>query len=134
MPILDLNNADKLYYQGVEYDKLYFGGNELWKKKPNFVPLPLPNDRTPDVLDGTTAKWTVRGITPNKRYQISIYNVRGGIMRISQQRLGDSDLRVAGVNYGLASASINVTSPNGIIYVTMSDVYTGTPTLTINPA
>lgn len=131
MPILDLNNADKLFYQGVEYDKLYYGDNELWKKKPTFVPLPLPRNKTPDIIDGVTAKWTIKGVTPNKRYQVNIWNVKGGIMRASQVAMGNSDLKIAGVSGGFVSTTFDVTNPEGVVYIVMSDVYTGTPDLTM---
>ncbi|HEC2240692.1 TPA: hypothetical protein R1960_000825 [Staphylococcus delphini] len=132
MAILDLNNTDKLFFQGVEFDKLYYGGVELWKKQVNFTPLPLPNNKTPDYMSGTTANWTIRGVTPNKNYHISVSNVKSGIMRASQTRLGNTDLGISGVNSGVASIINTVSNPEGIVYVTMSDVHTSTPTLTIS--
>ncbi|CEH26014.1 hypothetical protein [Staphylococcus aureus] len=128
----NFNRVKKLVYNGTEYVKAYAGYTQIWIKPPSFVVKPLPRNKKPDIIDGVTAKWTIDGITPNKTYQISITGVRNGIMRVSQTALGNSDLRIAGANSGLASASINVTSPNGIIYVTMSDVYTGTPELTLS--
>ncbi|WP_439333382.1 hypothetical protein [Staphylococcus coagulans] len=118
--------------KGVEYSKAYAGNTQIWNKPASFVSKALPRNKCSDVVTGVAAKWTIDGITPNKTYQISITGVRSGIMRVSQTALGNSDLRIAGVSGGLASASINVTSPNGIIYVTMSDVYTGTPELTLS--
>ncbi|AKS69747.1 hypothetical protein RN70_09670 [Staphylococcus schleiferi] len=128
----NFKGVKKLFYKGIEYSKAYAGNTQVWNKPPSFVAKPLPRNKKPDIIDGVTAKWTIDGITPNKTYQISITGVRSGIMRVSQTALGNSDLRIAGVSGGLASASINVTSPNGIIYVTMSDVYTGTPELTLS--
>ncbi len=128
----NFKGVKKLFYKGIEYSKAYAGNTQVWNKPPSFVAKPLPRNKKPDIIDGVTAKWTIDGITPNKTYQISITGVRSGFMRVSQTALGNSDLRIAGVSGGLASASINVTSPNGIIYVTMSDVYTGTPELTLS--
>ncbi len=38
-----------------------------------------------------------------KSYQVTIENVRSGIMRVSQTNLGSSDLGISGVNSGVAS-------------------------------
>ncbi|HCY6697601.1 TPA: hypothetical protein O9A87_001027 [Staphylococcus aureus] len=127
----NFKGVKKLVYKGVEYSKVFAGNTKVWSKPSSFVPKPLPNNKVPDVIDGTTAKWTVEGVTPNRTYQVSISGVTNGIMRISQVAMGNSDLRIAGVNSGYATASINVTNPNGVIYITMSDVYYGTPELTI---
>ncbi len=48
---------------------------------------------------------------PNKSYQVTIENVRSGIMRVSQTNLGRSDLGISGVNSGVASKNINFSNP-----------------------
>ncbi|GAB5856125.1 hypothetical protein JMUB7529_28070 [Staphylococcus aureus] len=52
-------------------------------------------------------------------------------MRISQTNLGSSELGISGVNSGVSSKNINFSNPSVTLYVTISDVYSGSPTLTI---
>ncbi|EOA9604074.1 hypothetical protein G0Z75_10920 [Staphylococcus aureus] len=128
----NFKGVKKLVYKGTEYTKVFAGSTKIWAKPPSFVPKPLPSNKNPDMMDGATAKWKIDGVTPNRTYQVMITGVTNGIMRVSQVSMGDSDLRIAGVNSGYATASINFTNPNGTLYVTMSDVYTGLPKLTIS--
>ncbi|MCD0830401.1 hypothetical protein I5B74_02540, partial [Staphylococcus aureus] len=116
---------------GEEYTKVYAGNIQVWKKPSSFVIKPLPKNKYPDSIEESTAKWTINGVEPNKSYQVTIENVRSGIMRVSQTNLGSSDLGISGVNSGVASKNINFSNPSGMLYVTISDVYSGSPTLTI---
>ncbi|MBT2864070.1 hypothetical protein [Staphylococcus coagulans] len=49
----------------------------------------------------------------------------------SQVAMGNSDLKIAGVSGGFVSTTFDVTNPEGVVYIVMSDVYTGTPDLTM---
>ncbi|HCY9633244.1 TPA: hypothetical protein O2E07_001404 [Staphylococcus aureus] len=127
----NFKNVKKFIYEGEEYTKVYAGNIQVWKKLSSFVIKPLPKNKYPDSIEESTAKWTINGVEPNKSYQVTIENVRSGIMRISQTNLGSSDLGISGVNSGVASKNINFSNPSGTLYVTISDVYSGSPTLTI---
>ncbi|HAR5364001.1 TPA: hypothetical protein O8529_002426 [Staphylococcus aureus] len=127
----NLKGVKKLVYKGVEYSKVFAGNTKVWSKPPSFVIKPLPKNKYPDSIEESTAKWTINGVEPNKSYQVTIENVRSGIMRVSQTNLGSSDLGISGVNSGVASKNINFSNPSGMLYVTISDVYSGSPTLTI---
>ncbi|HDA0786741.1 TPA: hypothetical protein PFA05_002337 [Staphylococcus aureus] len=127
----NFKNVKKLIYEGEEYTKVYAGNIQVWKKPSYFVIKPLPKNKYPDSIEESTAKWTINGVEPNKSYQVTIENVRSGIMRISQTNLGSSELGISGVNSGVASENINFSNPSGTLYVTISDVYSGSPTLTI---
>ncbi|HDP2289209.1 TPA: hypothetical protein P6I13_000697 [Staphylococcus aureus] len=127
----NFKNVKKFIYEGEEYTKVYAGNIQVWKKPSSFVIKSLPKNKYPDSIEDSTAKWTINGVEPNKSYQVTIENVRSGIMRISQTNLGSSELGISGVNSGVASKNINFSNPSGTLYVTISDVYSGSPTLTI---
>lgn len=127
----NFKNVKKFIYEDEEYTKVYAGNIQVWKKPSSFVIKPLSKNKYPDSIEDSTAKWTINGVEPNKSYQVTIENVRSGIMRISQTNLGSSELGISGVNSGVASKNINFSNPSGTLYVTISDVYSGSPTLTI---
>ncbi|MDT0700451.1 hypothetical protein [Staphylococcus chromogenes] len=128
----NFNGVKRLIFKGREYEKIYAGNIKIWSKPISFVAKPLPRGQTPDKNIGGTTQWTITGVRPNRTYQVQITGVQNGVLKASQEKLGDSELALAGASGGTVFTSITFTNPEGILYITMSNVFTGNPELTIS--
>lgn len=118
----NLTNVRTIRFKGVGYSSLYAGGRKVWPVESGTITLSSVDKIAPLKRYGEIVEWTVKDVKPNDFYFVGLTNISKGLLKISQVKMGDSELRTMRVSGGVITTNINPKNPNGIVYIRIEGV------------
>ena len=119
---VNLTNVQTIQFKGGEYSSLYIGGRKVWPVESGAITLSSVNNIPPLKRYGEIVEWTVKDVKPNDFYFVGVTKISKGSLKVSQVKMGDSELRTAMVNGGVITININPKNSNGIVYIRVEGV------------
>lgn len=123
---VNLTNVQTIQFKGVEYSSLYARGKKVWpvesEVESGVITLSSANNIPPLKRYGEIVEWTVKDVKPNDFYFVGLTNISKGSLKVSQVKMGDSELRSAKVSGSVITTNINPKNPNGIVYIRIEGV------------
>lgn len=119
---VNLTNVRTIQFKGVEYSSLYTGGRKVWPVESEAVTLSSVKNIPPLKRYGEIVEWTVKDVKPNDFYFVGLTNISKGSLKVSQVKMGDSELKSEIVRGSVITTNINPKNPNGIVYIRIEGV------------
>lgn len=119
---VNLTNIQTIRFNDVEYTSLYIGGRKVWPAESGVITLSSVNNIAPLKRYGEIVEWTVKDVKPNDFYFLGVTNISKGSLKVSQVKMGDSELRSAKVSGGVITTNVNPKNSNGIVYIRVEGV------------
>lgn len=123
---VNLTNVRTIQFKGVEYSSLYIGGRKVWpveqSAESGAITLSSVDNIAPLKRYGEIVEWTVKDVEPNDFYFVGVTKISKGLLKVSQVKMGDSELRKMMVSGSVITTNINPKNPNGIVYIRIEGV------------
>lgn len=123
---VNLTNVQTIRFNDVEYTSLYIGSKKVWpaesEVESGVITLSSVNNIPPLKRYGEIVEWTVKDVKPNDFYFLGVTKISKGSLKVSQVKMGDSELRTAMVSGSVITTNINPKNPNGIVYIRIEGV------------